>query len=247
MFTISQDSAIDFMAVSDKLNQVDNIPWEKWLILPFCFMLIEQDMGQRCFASENDNALKYSGILSGFIMFACSLIAIYFGIKLIGVNVDIQSSILLESVKLNTNPLISTFFMAALLMAVISTADSLLCSISSNVFCDFFLADTDIRIAKIITFIIGILSFIAATYFNNVVNLLMLSYEISVYTLFVPTIFAILGYKSNKLVSGLTMVVGAVAYLFFTKNNVYLYEIWTIAISAIIFFVTSKLFRKSEL
>lgn len=203
-----------------KSVSIEEVPWSKWLLMPLLFMLIEQDMGQRCFAAKK--GLSRAALTAGVVLFFCSGIAIYFGLLASQARLPLLSntSVLMESVKAFTTPTIATFFLSAIFMAVISTADSLLCSISSNVFCDFLEKrkipeNKKIFTAKLTTLLIGVGCLILSYFFDNVVSLLMLSYELSVCLLFVPTIAAILLKSPSKTASFFSILFGAAGFILF--------------------------------
>jgi SSS family solute:Na+ symporter len=192
--------------------------------MPFLFMLIEQDMGQRCFAALNSRVVSFASICAGVTLFLTSSIAIYFGIlaSKCGLSVAIGESVLIEMVKMATNPTITAFFMVAIFVAVISTADSLLCSISSNLYCDFLTtskssSEKQISISRWLTLATGLLSFALTFLFDSVLAVLMLSYELSVSVLFVPVILAVLTKNPSRLGASVAMGSGALCFavLFF--------------------------------
>ncbi len=113
--------------------------WIDLIIIPFLFMFIEQDMGQRCFAAKTSKTLFWSTILSGVILFFVSLIPVYFGniARMLFPSINENAGVLIIVVESLSNPIISTFFACALLMVVMSTADSILCAISSLIAYDF--------------------------------------------------------------------------------------------------------------
>src|SRR5262249_40206907 len=51
-----------------------------WLLMPLLFMVIEQDMGQRCFAAESPKTVSKATLWAAAGTFILSLIPIYFGI-----------------------------------------------------------------------------------------------------------------------------------------------------------------------
>jgi len=105
-------------------------------------------------------------------------------------------------------------------MAVISTADSLLCAISSNFSCDF-IAKTSLtekrqmNIARFFTLITGLSSLGIAFFFKNVISLLMIAYELSVCILFVPICAAALQRKPSKIGAYLAMMSGLGGFFLF--------------------------------
>ncbi len=115
------------------------IPWLTWFLMPLLFMLIEQDMGQRCFAAKRPRTVSYASCIAGILLLVACLCPIYFGVLAgkSGLSIPEGSSVLITAVKTFTTPTFSTLLILSILMAIISTADSLLCSITSNLSVDF--------------------------------------------------------------------------------------------------------------
>ena len=230
------------------------VPWSSWLFMPLLFMLIEQDMGQRCFAAKNSRAISFSALMAGVILLFCSVIAIYFGVlaRGMGITVEGNSSILIESMKALTNPVVCTVFMVAIFMAIISTADSLLCSISSNLSYDFLdssniTEDQRIRYSKLLTLITGLASLGMAFLFDNVVTMLMISYELSVCTLFVPIIAALLSNRPSRSGSYLSMGLGALGFILFRQFDLIIpKEIMAVSLSLLGYFIGDRFWIPEE-
>lgn len=209
--------ALTFFSINTPLGdfpQVEGkVPFVSWLTLPLLFMLIGQDMGQRCFAAKNGRVIAVSAIIAGTTLFLGAFCAIYLGIlaRSSGLPIGEGASVLIEAVQAFTSPTVATIFMVALFMAVISTADSLLCSISSNISCDF-LPSKGVDSAKGITLLIGLFSLGLAYFFDNVVHVLMLSYELSIVTLFVPIAAALLLDRPNSFGASLAMAFGLAGF-----------------------------------
>jgi heme/copper-type cytochrome/quinol oxidase subunit 1 len=96
--------------------------------------------------------MVYAIISIGILLLICSSFAIYFGVlgKKLGIEITENESILLATVEVLCSPTVLTLFVSAIFMAVISTADSLLCSISSNLSCDF-IKNEKINLSRFIT------------------------------------------------------------------------------------------------
>ena len=187
-----------------------SIPWSGWLLMPLLFMLIEQDMGQRCFAAKSSKVVKIAGICSAVLLFLCSIFAIYFGILAKKMNIDILpgSSVLMTCITKLTPSFVSSLFACGFLMVIISTADSLLCSIGSNLSFDFsfFQKKDKVKFSQLTTFLFGGLAVLGSYYFNKIVFLFILSYEFSVCILFVPTIAALFQEKLPKRAAYISML-----------------------------------------
>lgn len=240
--------SIDFSVVSTTIDVyiaesvgISEIPWSTWLFMPLLFMLIEQDMGQRCFAAKNPRMISISAIAAGVVLLFSSVVAIYFGVlaRDLGIQVTGNASVLIESIKALTNPIVATLFMVAIFMAVISTADSLLCSISSNLSCDFLVSQKmseiqRVRISQLLTLITGIGSLGIAYLFDNVVTMLMISYELSVCILFVPITAAVFSNRPSRFGAYLSMVLGAAGFILFRfVDLLFPKEVMTISLSLV--------------
>lgn len=197
-----------------------SVPWSSWLLMPMLFMLIEQDMGQRCFAAKTPGVVGPSAIVAGLMLFMSSSIAVAFGVLARDLNIEINSegSILLESVKALTNPAVSTLVMGSILMAIASSADSILCSISSNLSCDLLGLDKEANQSKLnmsclMTLLTGLAALATGYLFDNVVTVLMLAYELSVCVLFVPVVAAVISNNPSRLGAICSMTCGAFGFI----------------------------------
>jgi solute:Na+ symporter, SSS family len=126
------------------------------------------------------------------------------------------SSVLMTAVSHLTNPVITAFFSCAILMAIISTADSLICAISSNLACDFpKLRSQKIAWAQGLTFIIGMISLVASYYFKDIISIMIMSYELSVSVLFIPVVMGVLSPQKNSKAAAAAMILGAMGFVIF--------------------------------
>ncbi len=234
---------------------MSGIPWSTWLFMPLLFMLIEQDMGQRCFAAKNPRIISTSAIAAGVVLLFGSAVAIYFGVlaRDLGIQVTGNTSILIESVKALTNTTVTTLFMVAIFMALISTADSLLCSISSNLSCDFLISqkmteERRVKLSKILTLITGLSSLGIAYLFDNVVTVLMVSYELSVCILFVPITAAVLSKRPSLPGASLSMACGAAGFILFRFVDLpFPREVMTILLSFVGYILGQKVMKRADL
>ncbi|OGN61656.1 MAG: hypothetical protein A3F40_00505 [Chlamydiae bacterium RIFCSPHIGHO2_12_FULL_27_8] len=231
---------------------VSDVPWITWLLIPFLFMLIEQDMGQRCFAAKNNKIVTFATIGAGILLLISSSIAIYFGVmaKKLGLTISENSSILVESVKLLTTPTITTLFMCAIFMAIISTADSILCSISSNVSYDFLISKNisskkQVTISKAVTLFFGLASISFVFIFNDVVTMLMFGYQLTINILFVSIFMALISKNPSRLGAYISMIAGAISFIFIKFIRVPISEdILTVGLSFLGYFIGKKMDKK---
>lgn len=190
-----------------------------WLLMPLFFMVIEQDMGQRCFAAKSGKVISWaSGIAALCIMIVC-FTPVYYGIlgKTAGLNMDNGASILMTVINSKTTPIFASLVGCAILAAIISTADSLINAISSNVAQDFNWGKESgsVKSSQWITCGIAIAALATSFGFNNVVDLLIISYELSVCCLFVPVFAALFIKKGNVLSATYAIVLGGAGFILF--------------------------------
>ncbi len=201
---------------------IEGAPWQTWLFMPLFFMLIEQDMGQRCFAAKSARTISFAACLAAVILLIVSLTPIYFGSLAAksGMALPEGSSILVSAVQQFTNPIVSTLLVCAILMAIISTADSLICSISSNIAYDFPGKSDSVRRCRTLTFFVGTAALVIAYLFTNVVAVLMFSYEISVALLFVPVMMGLILKNPSKKSAACSMLLGGVTFLLYRDATI---------------------------
>ena len=204
------------------------------LIMPALFSLIEQDLAQRFFAARNGRIAALSALGASIFMLAFALIPIYFGIqaRILGIMVPANASPLIPFIKYMTNEAIVALALCGIIAAICSTADSLLCAISSNVAQDFDFSalgfTNKLKISKIITLVIGT-SALICSYFvpQNIISILIGSYEISVSCLLIPLLVSYFYENLNKnaawgaIVGGLLgIVLGKIYPLYIPKELV---------------------------
>lgn len=174
------------------------------LFMPILFSLIEQDLAQRFFAARTKCIASLAAIGSAIFMLLFSLVPIYFGMKaqLLGLSIPLGQSPLIPVLQTITTDLILVLAVCAIIAAITSTADSLLCAIGSNLAQDFdvsFLGKNPLTQSKYITLIVG-LAALGASYLvsQNIIGILIESYEISVSCLLVPLLFCYFRKNVNK-------------------------------------------------
>jgi len=230
----------------------DQSKWMGWLLMPLLFMLIEQDMAQRCFGAKSAKVVSWASAIAALSIMTICAIPVYYGIlgKSLGVEVVPGSSVLMTVLQLTTNPTLTALFGCAILAAIISTADSLMNAISSNVSQDFefkFLEreKSKVRFSQWVTGTIGCLAVFCSYYFANVVDILIQSYALSVSCLLIPVVAALWSRSYSTLAAAYGMAAGAAGFIL-TKI---LPEFWLpkeiipLMLSAMGFAVGEALFR----
>lgn len=192
-----------------------------WLLMPLLFMVIEQDMGQRCFAGASPRIVSKASLLAGFCTMIVCIVPVFFGTlaKKLGFEIPAGSSVLMVTIAKTTTPLITALVGCAVLAAIISTATSLINAISSNISNDFdlnfFKQLAPVRFAKITTCFISIAAIFCAFHFDNILGLLIQSYELSVSCLFAPIFIGLFKKKGNLLSAFLAVAFGSISFLLF--------------------------------
>ncbi len=200
-----------------------------FFLMPVLFNLIEQDIAQRFFAARSQRVARVSAFASAFGLLAFLVVPVYFGMKahLSGVAVNLGASALIMMLSSISNDFVMSFVVCAVIAAVVSTADSLLCAISSNIAQDFdftFLGITNrLAFSKVITLIVGIVAMFTAYFFTDILEILRQSYELPVSCLFV-SIFACYYNKPGlkKEAATLSIIAGLVGFFFFRMYPVWL-------------------------
>lgn len=188
-----------------------------WLLMPLLFMIIEQDMGQRCFAGESPRTVSRASFWAGILAMAICVVPVYFGVlaKSLGLVIPPGASVLMVTISTLTNPWITAIVGCAVLAAVISTATSLISAISSNLSGDFLTKQKSLRAMQIITATFSIAAIIFAFFFDNVVDMLMQSYELSVSCLLIPILIALFKKRGNFLSGILSIAFGSLGFCLF--------------------------------
>ena len=189
-------------------------------LMPALFSLIEQDLAQRFFASRTKKIAAVSAILASIFLLLFSLVPIYFGMKAKLMGIEFSGSPLIPVISLLTNEFVLILVVCAIIAAITSTGDSLLCAISSNVSQDFnfsFLGiKNKLRLSKTITFFIGVLAVIGSYFVpKNIISIMIGSYEISVCCLLIPLLFSYFKEKLNKNAAIGSIIFGLAGFILF--------------------------------
>lgn len=192
-----------------------------WLMMPLLFMIIEQGLGQRCLAAKSPKILSWSLICAATCIMLVTSIPVYLGTlaKFHMMEVKEGASVLMTVVQQLTHPTVAALVGCAVLAAIISTADSLINAISSNVSQDFIFpsvkSDKKIIICRGITAAIAILGVINSFFAHEIIDLLILSFELSVSCLFVPIFVVFFRKKGNALSAWSAIAFGACSFCLF--------------------------------
>jgi SSS family solute:Na+ symporter len=183
-----------------------------WLLMPLLFMLIEQDMAQRCFAGASPRIVSKAALVAGIGTLLIGTIPVLLGVyaRSIGLDVSPGTSVLMASITATTNPTIAACVGCAVLAAITSTAISLINAIGSNVSADFNLTRV-----RLITTIVSLGAILFSFYSTSVISILVESYELSVSCLFAPIFIALFKKRCSPLSALLSILFGAASFTLF--------------------------------
>lgn len=188
----------------------------RWFLMPLLFILIEQDIGQRCFAGGSKKIISKAALFAGLCMMIVCAIPVYLGVlaKSKGIEIPAGSSVLMGTISALTNPWITSLVGCAVLAAVISTVTSLINAISSNLLNDF-IKIKNVSMIRLITFAVAIGAVGLALCFDNIVDLMIFGYELSVCCLFIPIAFALFKNQGNFFAALFAVVFGLTGFFLF--------------------------------
>lgn len=195
------------------------LPWSSWLFMPMLFTIIGQDMGQRCFAAKTPRTVAIATGVAGILLVISSLFPVFLGIVAARLGMQFAgASVLIKLIEQLTSPVFASLFAAAVLMAILSTADSVLCSISANLNYDIFYQQQkqNINLAKIVTMLVGFSAILLSFYADGIIGIMVQAYGLSVCTLFVPIVMAVLAKQPNAVAAAAAFWSGMLAYVGFS-------------------------------
>lgn len=235
---------INNIVTNININQVHtddimNYSFLSSLLAPALFSLMEQDLAQRCFAAKTKKVATISSLLAAGFILIFALIPTSLGIyaQSLGIIVHDGESplVLLCQAKLPT--LGMTMVACALLAAICSTADSVLGAASTNLIADFLPTNSkfSLNIARMLTMMVGIVALTIAFNFNDVIGVLIKSYEISIAALFIPTMAALFIKAPQKQAAILAIISGSLIWLIGIIFNLTSATLLAVIISAMVF------------
>ena len=175
-----------------------------WILLPtVMYTLIGQDFYQRLFAAKDAKTARNSAIIAGIILVIMSIPPVIMGMgakALAGVEVGTES--IPWVIQNLMHPVIGGIVLAAILAAIMSSADSLLTAATSHVVKDFWIelfhmdAIEDekklLRISRIATVIAGIVAIFIAMIAPSLITVIIWSYTLYTAAVFVPVLGGVL-------------------------------------------------------
>lgn len=189
--------------------------YSSWFFLPMLFMLIEQDVAQRCFGANDSKTVKKAALVAAIVSFFISMIPICLGssVRFHNLNLPLGSSVLICAVQEFMSPVMAAFAGSAVVAAIVSTADSQLNAISSNIACDFS-KKLSINGIRKMTMLVSLVAIGLSYLFENVIDVIMFSLELYISVCFVSILFALYGKEHKKQAAYCSMIFGLIAFIF---------------------------------
>ncbi|MCF6097385.1 sodium:solute symporter family protein [Thermovorax subterraneus] len=231
-----------------------------WLLLPtVMYTLVGQDFYQRLFAAKDSKVARNASLLGGIILVIISFFPTIIGMGARALSDLDQGGMSVPWVLQNLmNPVVGGIVLAAILAAIMSTADSLLTAATSHIVKDLWIETFHVdevkeekkllNTSRNFTFIIGILSLIIALIVPGIIDALIYSYTMYTAGVFVPVIGGVLWKSATRAGALASLVGGSMVALFgiLTKVNIFgaPAEIYAAIISLIIFVLVSLATRR---
>lgn len=217
-YTSFIDNPVDWTLFSDVKLSFDSL--FGLIAMPALFGLIEQDLAQRFFAARSAFVARSSALFAGISVLLFAGIPLLCGMhaRLLGVSANYASP-LMPYVQLYASPVYAVLIACAIIAAITSTADSLLCAISSNIFQDFdtaWLGGSIITRSRLVTTVVGIIVLVVSRFIDtHIIHILTSSYELSVCCLLVPMLAAYFQIKPNQSAALLSVSGGLISFVLF--------------------------------
>jgi solute:Na+ symporter, SSS family len=188
-----------------------------WFVAPFLFMLIGQDMGQRCFAGKSGRTVNVAFICAALGVAAIGFVPVWLAIlaSQMGMAIPEGSSVLLTAASALGGPFITTAVAVAVVIALLSTIDSLVCAVSCNVAVDFGLGARRLGVLQAVSLVIGLLALGMGLLFSDVGVVMLTSYELAVACLAVPVLAGLIPRIRSKRGALFAVIGGGIGFILF--------------------------------
>ena len=206
------------------VEDTKDISFSQYILIPFLFIFIEQDMAQNFFAAKNTKVAYTSALIAGFLLLIFSFIPVVFGIaaRSIGSMPDGANEMMFFFAH-TSNSLITSIVSIAILAAIIATGDSLLNAINTNLALDFRAKSANNLIySRIITTILGVVGIAIAHYFTDIISILLISYEIMICTLFFPIVATYFRFRGSTAFAYISIILGLTGFLLHENLSIFL-------------------------
>ena len=234
-----------------------------WLLLPtVMYTLIGQDFYQRLFAAKSAKVAKSSALIAGFFLIVISLFPTVIGMGARGLSSDPIEGKDAVTWVLQTllNPVLGGIIIAAILAAIMSTADSLLTAATSHIIKDIWIESFNpdiepdeqnlLKMARAATLLVGLCALVIGLISERIVDTLRYAYTMFTAGIFVPVLGGVLWKRATRRGAIAAIIVGSTIALvgIITDKNIWGIptEIYA-AIGSAISFILISCVSKEEL
>lgn len=190
-----------------------------WITIPtVMYTLIGQDFYQRLFSAKDSRVAKIGSAAGGLVMIILSFFPAIIGMGARALsNIDKASNSVPWVLQNLMHPAIGGIFLAAILAAIMSTADSLLNAATSHIVKDLWVETFHVDevkdekklliVSRNFTLVIGIVSLIIALIVPSIIDALIYSYTMYTAGVFIPVIGGLV-WKGATRAGALTSLIG---------------------------------------
>ncbi|WP_068675486.1 sodium:solute symporter family protein [Oceanobacillus sp. Castelsardo] len=244
-----------------------NVSFMVWLALPLIlYNMIGQDVYQRLFASKDGKTAKHSAFIAGIILIAITLFPVIIGM---GARTlfpeETNSALALPLVVGEVLPdFLAGLVLAAVMAAIMSTANSILTAGTSHIVNDLYLNGVKkkelangktldekflVKLSRTWTLILGAIAILVATILPSIVDGLLISYTLYTAGVFTPVIIGFLWKKGTKQGAYASFIIGLfVAILGIAGVSTFgiPIEVLSVVVALIVYFVVSLITYKGS-
>ena len=202
-----------------RLDNVSVVQFFNWMITTIPIWLIAMTLYQRMYATKDVKEAKKAWYIAGFMEYPIMAFAgVFLGMsaRIFFPEAEAESGLpllLKEILPIGVKGIV----IAAYFSAIMSTADSCLIASSGNLVNDILEKFAGmkkisfIRLSQVSTLLIGIISILLASYFTNVLDIILYAYSFMVGGLFIPTLMAYFKKKVNSGAAIYSMIAGGIS------------------------------------
>lgn len=214
-----------------EMYQESSITWQEGLriiLVPALFCLIEEDLAQKFFSARTQKIAGISALLASVLLVFFSFVPFYLGIKgkFLRLALEANVSPLLPVLTSLTSPFFFTIALCGILAAITSTSDSLLCALTSILTkpCSELLAiKPSIALSRTIICVAGISTLLISYLFpEQIISVLVASYEVSICALFVPFLGSLFLKRHVSFAAWMAALTGLLLFVSFKIPTAYL-------------------------
>ncbi len=234
----------------------DGFSFVLWLLVPtVMYTLIGQDFYQRLFATRSADVARKAALTGGIFLLLISLLpaTVGMGARALATGEMAAGDAMPWVLRELTHPLVGGVILAAILAAIMSTADSLLTSATSHVVKDIWLetlhpgqpADEKqmLGLSRLVTVVIGLIALLIGISLPGIVRTLIYSYTMYTAGILVPVLGGVVWPGATRTGAISAAVAGSAVALTGILTGARLYgiptEIYSALVSMVVFVVVS--------